>query len=99
MSTETSSNNVPETGSVSESSYLDALALGEAAAVVSATVMLLFGVAGAIGIYEGAVGMMKQWHLFFEPTIVGTLSGMIEAAVISFAFVYAFAWLYNAFTR
>jgi len=55
------------------------------------------GVFGTIGVYEGAVEAMEQWHLFFEPTIVGTVAGMVEAAVISFVLMYAFAWLYNAF--
>ncbi|WP_232700656.1 hypothetical protein [Halobacterium wangiae] len=79
--------------------HLDALALAGAAAVVSAVGMLLLGVFGAIGIYEGAVAMMEQWHLFFEPTVIGTVAGMIEAAVISFVLVYPFAWLYNVFAR
>ncbi|WP_254524947.1 hypothetical protein [Natrinema caseinilyticum] len=79
--------------------YLDALALAGAAAVVSAVVMLLLGVFGAIGVYEGAVEMMEQWHLFFEPTVVGTVAGMVEAAVISFVLAYPFAWLYNVFAR
>lgn len=78
---------------------LDELALAGAAAVVSAVVMFLLGVFGAIGVYEGAVEMMEQWHLFFEPTIIGTVAGMIEAAVISLVLVYALAWLYNAFAR
>jgi len=78
---------------------LDALALAGAAAVVSAIVMLLLGVFGAVGVYESAVAMMEQWHLFFEPTIVGTVAGMVEAAVISFVLVYTFAWLYNVFAR
>ncbi|MFC6987842.1 hypothetical protein ACFQJD_02160 [Haloplanus sp. GCM10025708] len=77
--------------------HLDSLALAGAAAVVSAIAMLLLGVFGAIGVYEGAVEAMEQWHLFFEPTAVGTVAGMVEAVVISFVFVYAFAWLYNAF--
>jgi hypothetical protein len=77
--------------------HLDTLALAGAAAVLSAVVMLLLGVFGAIGVYEGAVEMMQQWHLFFEPTVVGTVAGMVEAAVIGFILVYAFAWLYNAF--
>jgi ADP-ribosylglycohydrolase len=98
MST-TSSTNERETGRVSETTHLNPLALGAAAAVVSAAVMLLLGVFGAIGVYEGAVAMMEQWHLFFEPTVIGTLAGMVEAAVVSFVFVYAFAWLYNAFAR
>ncbi|WP_458208637.1 hypothetical protein [Haladaptatus sp. NG-SE-30] len=82
-----------------ESMALDAPALGAAAAVVSAVVMLLLGVFGAVGVYEGAVEMMEQWHLFFEPTIVGTVAGMIEAAVIGFILAYAFAWVYNAVAR
>lgn len=78
---------------------LNALALAGAAAVVSAIVMLLLGVFGAIGVYEGAVEAMEQWHLFFEPTVVGTVAGMVEAAVISFALAYALAWLYNTLAR
>jgi hypothetical protein len=42
---------------------------------------------------------MEQWHLFFEPTVVGTVAGMAEAAVVSFVLVYAFARLYNVFAR
>jgi hypothetical protein len=42
---------------------------------------------------------MEQWHLFFEPTVIGTVAGMVEAAVISFVVMYAFAWLYNTFAR
>jgi len=42
---------------------------------------------------------MEQWHLFFEPTVGGTVAGMIEAAVISFVLMYTFAWLYNTFAR
>jgi phosphotransferase system glucose/maltose/N-acetylglucosamine-specific IIC component len=61
--------------------------------------MLLLGVFGAIGVYEGAVAMMEQWHLFFEPTVVGTVAGMVEAAVVCFVIVYPFAWLYNVFAR
>lgn len=41
-------------------STADVLALGGATAVVSAIVMLLLDVFGAIGVYEGAVEMMEQ---------------------------------------
>ncbi|MWG33768.1 hypothetical protein GQS65_04540 [Halomarina oriensis] len=61
--------------------------------------MLLLGIFGTIGIYEGAVRMMEQWHLFFEPTILGTAGGMVEAAVISFVLTYALIGLYNLFAR
>ncbi len=99
MSTTTTNQDAYDTESTADVMYLDVLALGGAAAVVSAVVMLLLGVFGAIGVYEGAVKMMEQWHLFFEPTVVGTVAGMVEAAVISFVLAYAFAWLYNAFVR
>ena len=78
---------------------LNAIALGASGAVVAAAVMLLLGVFGAVGVYEGAVAMMEQWHLFFEPTVVGTVAGMVEAAVISFVLAYALAWLYNTLAR
>ena len=82
-----------------ETLHLDAMAFAGTAALVSAAVMLVLGVFGAIGVYEGAVEMMEQWHLFFEPTAVGTLAGMVEAAVVAFVVSYPFAWIYNAFAR
>ncbi|MDS0301226.1 hypothetical protein NDI76_21060 [Halogeometricum sp. S1BR25-6] len=97
MSTTTTNQDTYEMDSTDSTLHLDTLALAGAAAVLSAVVMLLLGVFGAIGVYEGAVEMMQQWHLFFEPTVVGTVAGMVEAAVIGFILVYAFAWLYNAF--
>ncbi|MDL5363217.1 hypothetical protein [Halalkalicoccus sp. NIPERK01] len=99
MSTATTDQEPYEMGMASDVMHLDALALAGAAALVSAIVMLLLGVFGAIGVYEGAVEMMQQWHMFFEPTVVGTVAGMIEAAVISFILVYPFAWLYNVIAR
>lgn len=76
---------------------LDATALASAAAAVSALAMLLLGVFGAVGVYEGAVEMMEGWHLFFRPTVTGTAAGMIEAAVVGYVLAYVFARLYNAF--
>ncbi|MDG5777145.1 hypothetical protein VB773_12455 [Haloarculaceae archaeon H-GB2-1] len=98
MSTTTTSN--PRTvEATAESMHLDALALAGAAAVVSAAAMLLLGVFDATGVHEGVVAMMEQWHLFFEPTVVGTVAGIAEAAVVSFVLVYHFAWLSNIFAR
>ena len=99
MSTTTTNQDAYETDSTTNVMHLDSVALAGAAAVVSAIAMLLLGVFGAVGVYEGAVEAMEQWHLFFEPTVVGTVAGMTEAAVISFVLVYAFAWLYNVFAR
>ncbi|MDS0223262.1 hypothetical protein NDI54_18120 [Haloarcula sp. S1AR25-5A] len=99
MSTTTTHQDTYDPESTTSVMRLNALALAGAAAVVSAIVMLLLGVFGAIGVYEGAVEAMEQWHLFFEPTVVGTVAGMVEAAVISFALAYALAWLYNTLAR
>lgn len=75
---------------------LDAAALGVAAALVAAAVMVALGVFGALGVFESAVVAMQQWHLFFAPTLVGTLGGVVEAVVVTFVLVYAFARMYNA---
>jgi hypothetical protein len=99
MSTTTTHQDTYESESTTSVMQLDSQALAGAAAVVSAIVMLLLGVFGAIGVYEGAVEAMEQWHLFFEPTVVGTVAGMVEAAVISSVVMYTFAWLYNTFAR
>lgn len=74
---------------------LNALALGEAAAVVSALVMLLLGVFGNMGLYLSAVQAMQQWHIFFSLSAGGIIAGMIEAAIVSFVFAYLFGWVYN----
>lgn len=71
------------------------LAFGYAGAIVGAIVMFLLGILGNSGMYIGAVNMMQQWHMFFSLNIVGIIAGMIEAAIISFIFLYVFAWIYN----
>lgn len=79
------------------STHLDPLALAGSAAVVWAIGMVLLGAVGALGVYEGTVEVMEAWHLFFEPTALGTAAGAIEAAVIGFVPAWAVAWLYSAF--
>lgn len=76
---------------------LNPLALGSAAAILAALIMLLFGILGNIGVYAGAVDMMQQWHVFFSLSIGGIIAGMAEAVVISFVFVYLFGFIYNKF--
>ena len=74
---------------------INALAFGYASAIVSAALMLLLGIFGNIGLYRGAAEMMMQGHMFFSLSIAGIITGMIEAAVIGFVLVYAFALVYN----
>ena len=78
-----------------EKTKLKPLALGVAAAIVVAIIMLLLGILGNIGIYTGAVEMMQQLHIFFSLSIGGIIAGMVEAAVITFVFVYLFGFIYN----
>ncbi len=70
-------------------------ALGITASLVAAVSMLILGIFGNLGIYLGAVDMMRQWHMFFSLTPVGILTGMLEAGVISFVFFALFGWIYN----
>jgi len=74
---------------------LNAVAFGGAAAIVAAIGMLILGVLGNLGLYTGAVAMMSQWHMFFSLSVGGIVTGMIEAAVITFVFVWLFALIYN----
>jgi hypothetical protein len=76
---------------------LNSLALGTSAAIIAALSMLILGIFGNIGIYQGAVEMMAQWHMFFSLTPFGILTGTLEAAVISFVVFYIFAWVFNKF--
>jgi len=75
----------------------NALAMGYAAAILSAACMLVLGILGNLGVYTEAVNAMAQWHLFFSLSIVGIITGMIEAAVWGFVVAFLFGWLYNKF--
>ena len=76
---------------------LDAKALGYSLAILSGLCMLLLGILGNLKIYMGAVNMMQQWHMFFNLTILGIITGIIEAAIISFIFGWLIAYFYNRF--
>ena len=74
---------------------LHAKALGYAAGIVSALIMLLLTIFNSLGIYTIAVSAMQEMHLFYSPTIIGTLTGMIEVSIMSFIAFYLFAVTYN----
>jgi len=78
---------------------LNALALGYAGAIVSAICMLLLGVLGNLGFYMGAVARMQEWHMFFSLSAVGIITGMIEAAIITFVTLYVFGLIYNSLNK
>lgn len=70
-------------------------ALATSGAIIAAASMLLLGIGANIGFYAGAAEMMRQWHMFFSFSFVGIITGMIEAVIISYIFLYAGAWVYN----
>lgn len=74
---------------------LHAHALASSGAIVAAASMLLLGIGANIGIYVGAAEQMAKWHMFFSFSFGGIIAGMIEAAIITYVFLYAFAWVYN----
>lgn len=74
---------------------LDPKNLGLAGAIVAAICMLILSLFGKGGMYMGAVGMMQQWHMYYSLSLTGIIAGMIEAAIVSFVFLYLFAWIYN----
>jgi hypothetical protein len=84
---------------VSELNKLNPVAFGQAGAFIAAMIMLLLGILGNLGVYTGAVGMMMEWHIFFDLSVIGIISGIIEGAVISFIFLYLFAEAYNRLTK
>ena len=76
---------------------INSLALGGAAAILAAVIMLLLGILGSLGVYTDAVEMMQQWHVFFSLSIGGIIAGMAEGAVVSFILLYFFGLIYNKF--
>ncbi len=65
-------------------------------ALFSSLGMFLLSIANALGIYKGAVDMMQQWHMFYTPTVIGTITGMIEAAIITYVSIIIIVGIYNA---
>lgn len=69
--------------------------LSVAGAIFAAFSMLVLSIANALGFYQDAVSMMQQWHMFYTPTIGGTIVGMIEAAIITYLSILIIVWIYD----
>jgi len=59
--------------------------------------MLLLGIGANMGLYVGAAEQMARWHMFFDFSVLGTITGMIEAAIHGFIWAFLIAYLYNKF--
>ncbi|GMU25717.1 hypothetical protein KJZ71_04375 [Patescibacteria group bacterium] len=77
-------------------SKFDANKLALAGAITAALCMMLLSILNGLGLYQGATNQMMSWHMYYSPTVGGTVSGMVEAAVITYVVLFVFAWVYNA---
>lgn len=76
-------------------SKFDANKLALAGAITAALCMMLLSILNGLGLYQGATKQMMSWHMYYSPTVGGTVSGMVEAAVITYVVLFVFAWVYN----
>jgi len=76
---------------------LNEKALAYAGAIIGALCMLVIGLFGNAGMYQGMANLMMQSHMWFSLSPAGILLGMIEAAVIGGLFAYIFGLVYNKF--
>jgi len=74
---------------------LDALKLGYAGAIWAALAMFVLSLLASVGIYSEMAIQMSKWHMFYSVTVIGTITGMIEAAIVTFIALYVFGWIYN----
>lgn len=78
---------------------LNSRALGLSLATLAAGHMLVMSLAALGGYYLGAYEAMKAWHLFYDLTAAGIISGIVEAAVWSYIAGWLVGWFYNKFAK
>ncbi|KKW44681.1 MAG: hypothetical protein UY95_C0021G0004 [Parcubacteria group bacterium GW2011_GWA2_56_7] len=75
---------------------LDAHKFALASALTSALFMILLSLGGGVGMYRNAMTQMQSMHMWYAPTFGGTITGLIEAAVVTYIFVWVAVSIYNA---
>lgn len=70
-----------------------------AGAITAAFFMLVLSLLNAVGLYQGATQQMRAWHMWYTPNAAGTITGMIEAAVITYVVLFVFAYIYNSLEK
>lgn len=78
-------------------SQLNPNALGLSLALLSGLCMLVLGLFGLMGVYEGAVRMMVDFHLFFSVDAIGIVTGILEGAFWGYVLGALTAVFYNWF--
>ena len=74
---------------------LDAHKLALASALTSALFMVLLSLGSGMGLYQSMATQMQSYHMWYAPSFGGTLTGLIEAAVITYIFVWIAVSIYN----
>lgn len=76
---------------------LDGVAFGYSLAILSGLWMLILGILGSLGYAAGAIAWMQTYHLFFNITFIGVVTGIIEAGIYGFVIGWLLAYFYNRF--
>jgi len=74
---------------------LDANKLALASALTSALFMVLLSLGSGMGLYQSMATQMQSYHMWYTPSFGGTLTGLIEAAIITYVFVWIAVSIYN----
>ncbi len=74
-------------------------ALACSGAILAGISMLVLGIGWNVGFYVTAAEQMAKWHMFFDKSILGIITGMVEAAVITFITLYIFGYFYNKLNK
>lgn len=78
-----------------QNNKINALNMGFAAAIISSVGMLLLSILSKIEIYTSANLQMEKWHMFYNLSFFGIITGMIEGGIIGFIFIYLLIKIYN----
>ena len=64
-------------------------------ALTSSLFMLILSLVNEFGLYTSATREMMKWHMYYSPTVQGTVLGMIEAGVLAYIVIYVFLTLHK----
>ncbi|MCF6276730.1 MAG: hypothetical protein L3J07_02660 [Candidatus Magasanikbacteria bacterium] len=74
---------------------LDANKFALAGAIFAGLTMIALTIANSFGFYQSVAMQMQGMHMFYRPSFLGTITGVIEAGIITFISIYLFVWIYN----
>ncbi|PJA89745.1 MAG: hypothetical protein CO137_02620 [Candidatus Magasanikbacteria bacterium CG_4_9_14_3_um_filter_32_9] len=66
-----------------------------AGAIFAGITMVTLTIVNSFGIYTGATLVMQDVHMYYNTSFWGTLTGVIEAGIITYLSIWLFIWIYN----